>query len=113
MHLSCVEELNIEEKTEDTIGHKDFKCLASCKMTKKGFLKKGILDVQAVTEAVNNHNEIDEELKTLIIADIPKCAEYIKDKDQCDKALSFTHCLSISISFHAGRLRESISKEIS
>ncbi|KAL5288580.1 Obp19d.2 family protein [Megaselia abdita] len=105
MQLECSKELDIEDTTVENIRYKDFKCLTSCMMRKKGFLNKGLIDIEAVTELINNKSHLKEELKAKIIGDLPGCAEYVRYRDECDKALGFSSCLVLSMSFHAGELK--------
>uniref|UniRef100_T1GW11 Uncharacterized protein n=1 Tax=Megaselia scalaris TaxID=36166 RepID=T1GW11_MEGSC len=75
LHLSCAQELHIENKTEDTIGYKEFKCLATCLMEHRGYLKHGEVDVHEVAKAIKEKTHLEKHLKSKLIADLPTCAK--------------------------------------
>lgn len=104
LHLSCAQELHIENKTEDTIGYKEFKCLATCLMEHRGYLKHGEVDVHEVAKAIKEKTHLEKHLKSKLIADLPNCAKYIKHKKHCDKAIGFSNCLVIFTAYRKGQL---------
>lgn len=93
-YTKCAKELNFEGKSKDDITEKEFKCLFKCMMTNDGEMKDGEINSEAVIKALNENDQIKDEFKEKIIADIPKCIDESKDvEDECEKAFTFSMCI--------------------